>query len=69
MERKIEDFDRVLVVEGYSDLLFYAEVLELVGKHSQVFIKELGGKSGLRETRSVCHTEIVGTQNQTGLCL
>ncbi len=48
MERKIEDFDRVLVVEGYSDLLFYAEVLELVGKHSQVFIKELGGKSGLR---------------------
>lgn len=44
-ELKIEDFDRVLVVEGYSDLLFYAEVLEEVGKYGQVFIKELGGKS------------------------
>jgi len=46
-ELKMEDFDRVLVVEGYSDLLFYAEVLEEVGKHGQVFIKELGGKSDL----------------------
>ena len=41
----IDDFDRVLVVEGYNDLAFYAEVLELVGKHGQVFIQEVGGKS------------------------
>ncbi len=47
-ELKMEDFDRVLVVEGYSDLLFYAEVLEKVGKHGQVFIKALGGKSDLK---------------------
>jgi hypothetical protein len=44
---KIEDFDRVLVVEGYSDLLFYAEILGTLGKHELVFIKELGGRSGL----------------------
>ena len=47
-EKKIEDYSRVLVVEGYGDLLFYAEVLEAVGKHPQVFIKELGGKADLR---------------------
>jgi hypothetical protein len=35
-------------VEGYGDLLFYAEVLEAVGKHTQVFIKELGGKADLQ---------------------
>lgn len=45
-ERAIEDYARVLVVEGYNDLLFYAEVLELVGKHDQVYIKELGGRAG-----------------------
>lgn len=47
-ERRIEDYSEVLVVEGYGDLLFYAEVLEVVGKHPQVFIKELGGKADLR---------------------
>ncbi len=45
-ERAIEEYARVLVVEGYSDLLFYAEVLELVGKLDQVYIKELGGRAG-----------------------
>lgn len=44
---KIDDFDRVLMVEGYSDLRFYAEMLEHVGKHGQVFVKEFGGKSEL----------------------
>lgn len=48
-ERKIENFDNVLVVEGYSDLLFYAEILEAVGKHEKVFIKEMGGNSGLEK--------------------
>ena len=48
-ERKSENYPCELVVEGYSDLLFYAEVLELVGKHEQVFIKELGGNSGLHK--------------------
>jgi len=47
-ELKMEDFDRMLVVEGYSDLLFYAEVLEKVGRHGQVFIKEIGGNSDLK---------------------
>ena len=46
---KIEDFDRVLVVEGYSDLLFFAEILEEIGKHGQVFIKELDGTFGLEK--------------------
>jgi len=44
---KIEDFDRVLVVEGYGDLLFYAEVLEELGLEKRVFIKHLGGNTRL----------------------
>jgi hypothetical protein len=47
-ERNIDDYDRILVVEGYSDLLFYAEVLEELGAHERVFIKELGGKDGMK---------------------
>lgn len=47
-ERKLENYDRVLVVEGYSDLLFYAEMLEEVGKQDSVFIKDLGGRDGVR---------------------
>jgi hypothetical protein len=43
-KRNIEDYDCILVVEGYSDLLFYAEVLEKLDAHEKVFIKELGGK-------------------------
>jgi hypothetical protein len=49
-EREIEDYDRILVVEGYSDLLFYVEVLEELGVHQKVFIKELGGKAGTKAT-------------------
>jgi hypothetical protein len=44
-DRNIEDYDRVLVVEGYSDLLFYAELLEELGAHEKVFIQELGGNA------------------------
>src|SRR6266567_149859 len=44
---KLENCDRVLIVEGYSDLLFYAELLESVGKHGQVFIKHFNGRSDL----------------------
>ncbi len=47
-ERKIEDYDRVLVVEGYSDLLFYAKVLKELGAHEKVFIHKLGGKAGMK---------------------
>ena len=44
---KLEDCDRVLIVEGYSDLLFFAELLEFSGKHGQVFIKHFNGRSDL----------------------
>lgn len=47
--RKSENYPGELVVEGYSDLLFYAEVLESVGQQDRVFIRELGGKSGLEK--------------------
>ena len=46
-EWKMENFDRVLVVEGHSDKYFYAEVLEEVGKHGHVYIKEIDGKTDL----------------------
>lgn len=45
----LKDFDRVLIVEGYSDLLFFAEFFEAIGKPSSVFIKQFGGKSDLVE--------------------
>ncbi len=47
VDRKIEDFNNVLVVEGYSDLRFYAEILEELGKNEEVFIKLLTDKTGL----------------------
>ena len=34
----------VLFVEGHSDLTFYAEFLEHLGKHQRCFIQDLGGK-------------------------
>jgi hypothetical protein len=42
---KLEKCKRVLIVEGYSDLLFYAELLEVIGNLDGVFIKEMGGKN------------------------
>lgn len=50
MSRKtpqLESCDKVLVVEGYSDLLFFAEALEHVGKLEGVFIKSFNGKADL----------------------
>lgn len=44
---KLQDCPSVLIVEGYSDLRFYAEVLEFLGKHGSVFIKQFNGKSDL----------------------
>lgn len=44
---KLDKCDRVLVVEGYGDLLFYAEMLEAVGRLEGVFIKDMGGKGEL----------------------
>jgi hypothetical protein len=45
---KLDQCERVLVVEGYSDLLFYAEVLEAVGKLDGVFIKHFNGREDLQ---------------------
>ena len=44
---QLEDCDRVLVVEGHSDLVFFAAVLRALGKEGQVFIKEFGGRENL----------------------
>ncbi len=38
---------RILVVEGYSDLTFYAEFLEMLGKQTGVYIKDMGGRERL----------------------
>ena len=45
----LKDFDSVLIVEGHSDLYFFAEFLEAIGKPNRVFIKQFGGKSDLVE--------------------
>lgn len=44
---ELKDCPRVLVVEGYSDLLFYAECLKAINKLEGVFIKQIGGKANL----------------------
>jgi hypothetical protein len=48
-KRKLGDCDRVLIVEGYSDLLFYAEFLEWLGNYDSVFIQHFNGKADLNE--------------------
>jgi hypothetical protein len=44
---KLENASRVLIVEGYGDLLFYAEFLEHLGVDN-VFIKHFVGRSDLQ---------------------
>jgi hypothetical protein len=46
-QHNIDDYDKVLAVEGYSDLLFYAELLESLGKHNDVFIQHFNGAEDL----------------------
>jgi len=43
----------VLFVEGYSDLCFYAEMMEHLGKHQRCFIQNLGGKGNLEKQASL----------------
>lgn len=47
MTPKLKDCPRILIVEGYSDLLFYAEVLESLARLDGVFIKAMNGKEDL----------------------
>lgn len=42
-KRKWKGEPLVLFVEGYSDLTFYIELMEDLGKHNQTFIQDLGG--------------------------
>ncbi len=46
-EFRPEDFDKVLIVEGYSDLVFYAAVFRELDKENVAFIKEFGGKGNI----------------------
>lgn len=47
MKRKLSECKKVLVVEGYGDLVFYAEFLESLGRYDDVFIQDMGGRSRL----------------------
>ena len=44
---KEEDCAHILIVEGYSDLLFYAAFLHHMGRLKSVFIHEFKGKSNI----------------------
>jgi hypothetical protein len=46
---KVENFKKILIVEGVSDLLFYAEFLEFLRKDKEAYIKELGGGGNIRD--------------------
>lgn len=47
---KLDDCKRVLIVEGYSDLHFYAELLEWLDNNSGVYIQQMGGKGNVTGT-------------------
>jgi len=64
----IEDFDKVLVVEGYSDLRFYAEILEYVGLGNQVFIQEITNRAGLTVSlETLLKPDILATKRMIGV--
>jgi len=46
-KRELKQCSKVLVVEGYGDLTFYAEFLERLGKFEGVFIQNMGGRERL----------------------
>ncbi len=45
--------DRILIVEGYSDLHFYAELLRSCGCLEGVFIKEFKGKANILDRQTL----------------
>lgn len=51
------DSERILIVEGYSDLAFCAEFLEHLGRLNGVFIKIFGGRSNILK-RKVLEAEL-----------
>jgi hypothetical protein len=46
-KRELKECSKVLVVEGYGDLTFYAEFLEHLGRFNGVFIQNMGGRENL----------------------
>lgn len=47
MKPVLKQSPKVLIVEGYSDLTFYAEFLQKQGKLPGVYIKDMGGRDNL----------------------
>jgi hypothetical protein len=60
----IKDYSRILIVEGYSDLLFYAEVLERIDK-TGVFIKEMNGRESLGEKLDAFLTPVLLAEKES----
>jgi hypothetical protein len=67
---QLEDCDRVLVVEGYSDLLFYAAVLDALGKIEGVFIQQINGRSDLTDKLTTFITpELLASKTAIGVII
>lgn len=47
MTPRLKDCDKLLIVEGYTDLLFFAELLEHLNNNQGVYIKHFNGASDL----------------------
>lgn len=64
---KLKDFKLVLVVEGYSDLHFFAELLEQIGI-AGVFIEQLNGKSDiLAQLEAFLTDEVLAEKSAIGV--
>src|SRR6266550_2771528 len=68
---QLEDCDRVLIVEGYSDLHFYAAMLDALGrKEDEVYIKTINGKSALSDKLTAFITpELLASKTAIGVII
>lgn len=62
---KIEQCERVLVVEGPSDLWFYLEVLKFLGKADGVFIQHFNGRQALATKLETFLTPVLLTSKKS----
>lgn len=69
-KRDLKLCSKVLVVEGYSDLTFYAEFLEKLGKFEGVFIQNMGGRERLvAELETFISPPLVAEKTHIGVIL
>lgn len=69
-KRDLKDCSKVLAVEGYSDLHFYAEVLEHVGNFDAVYIQQFNGRTELlKKLEAFLTPDLLAEKESVGIIL